>query len=448
MKNYIFIAKNIGIQVGLKPKYMLWLFNMIIKPVLTYGSLVWWPKTEQTTIKNKLNRLQRLACLSISGAFKTTPTLAMEAIMNILPLHLHIKYEALKSAVRLRSLGLFFDNFTGGHRSILKLADTANKLLSAPGDRIIPQLIVEKRFIINICENRGWSGVWHFTRPPNCIHIFTDGSRRGNLSGAGIFCEQFSWEISINLGGHVTVFQAELHALYLSAKICNSKRIVDKTICIFTDSKSILQSLSRSATNSKSVLECVLELNALSINNIVHLIWIPAHQGIFGNERADEYAKRGAMYPPTGPEPFLPLASITVKQLLYEWALQKHKEIWESSDSCRQTKLLISQPLTNISKKLLNLSRSMLRALIGLITGHHPVNDHLSTMGLSNTRLCRFCDIDIESTYHLLCLCPKFVRSRQQAFGFDYLSSAMYSNVNIIDVLRFMKLESIILLQN
>ena len=434
----------VGQNWGLKPKYMLWLFNMIIKPVMTYGSLVWWSKTNQVTIQNKLNKLQRLACLSISGAFKTTPTLAMETMLNIQPLHIEIKREALKSAIRLKNLGLFIDNYNGGHRSIFKLLSSASPLLSVASDRITPQLIIEKNFTIHISETREWSGEWPIIRPPNAITIFTDGSKIRNLAGAGIFCEEFSWEISLSLGRHATVFQTELHALYQSAKKCNEMGVVDKTICFLTDSKSILQSLSRCSTNSNGILDCFSELNILGCSNEVFLIWIPAHFGIYGNEIADICAKKGASSSPIGPEPFLPLASSTVSQMLLEWSMQEHKKIWESTDSCRQTKILIKQPSQEISKRIIHFTRPKLRFLIGMITGHFPVNDHLFKMNLSSTRLCRFCEADVESTYHLLCLCSKFSTNRKMVLGSEYLSSNAYSSINIKKIISFLSVESII----
>ena len=147
-----------------------------------------------------------------------------------------------------------------------------------------------------------------------------------------------------------------------------------------------------------------------------------------------------------GPEPFLPLASSTVFQMLQEWSLLEHKKIWESTDSCRQTKLLVKQSTQELSKILISFSRQKLRVSIGMITGHFPVNDHLYNMGLSDTRLCRFCEADVESTYHLLCLCPRFSGSRKLVFGSEYLSSAAYSNISITNINGFLSLESIILL--
>jgi hypothetical protein len=41
--------------------------------------------------KNKLSKVQRLACLGITGAFYTTPTGGMEALIGLPPLDLVIR---------------------------------------------------------------------------------------------------------------------------------------------------------------------------------------------------------------------------------------------------------------------------------------------------------------------------------------------------------------------
>ena len=53
---------------------------------------------------------------------------------------------------------------------------------------------------------------------------------------------------------------------------------------------------------SKLVLECLSEL---ATHNSVQLVWMLGHEGILGNERADELAKKGADIPFIGPKPVL-----------------------------------------------------------------------------------------------------------------------------------------------
>ena len=64
-----------GAMGGLKPKVVYWLYASFIWPFITFASLVWWPC-----------RIQTLVCLGITGAMRTTPTGAMEALTCLPPL--------------------------------------------------------------------------------------------------------------------------------------------------------------------------------------------------------------------------------------------------------------------------------------------------------------------------------------------------------------------------
>jgi len=92
--------------VGSKDKVVHWLYVTIVRPTISFASLVWWPRCLTASIKNKLSKVQRVACLGITGAFRTTPTGAMEALVGLPPLDLVINGEARSAAHRLCSLGV------------------------------------------------------------------------------------------------------------------------------------------------------------------------------------------------------------------------------------------------------------------------------------------------------------------------------------------------------
>jgi len=58
---------------------------------------------QKTTI-TQLGRIQRMACLAIMGAMKSTPTAAMEILLNLTPLDLVIHAEARMALYRLHIL--------------------------------------------------------------------------------------------------------------------------------------------------------------------------------------------------------------------------------------------------------------------------------------------------------------------------------------------------------
>ena len=96
-------AKGQGKTWGLSPKMMYWTYNMLVKPMMTYASMVWWTKMRQPTAVNELRRVQRLACLSITGAMRTTATAAMEVLLNLPPIETVMMGEARMGFYRLQN---------------------------------------------------------------------------------------------------------------------------------------------------------------------------------------------------------------------------------------------------------------------------------------------------------------------------------------------------------
>jgi hypothetical protein len=80
-----------GMGWGLGPKVVHWLYVAIVHPTISFASLVWWPGRQKASTKNKLNKVQRLACLGITGALRTTPTGAMKVLVGLPSLDLVIQ---------------------------------------------------------------------------------------------------------------------------------------------------------------------------------------------------------------------------------------------------------------------------------------------------------------------------------------------------------------------
>jgi len=66
---------------------------------------VWWLGCQTANTKKRLNRVQRLACLGITGAMRTTPG-AMEALTGLPALELVIQGEARSAAHHLLESGM------------------------------------------------------------------------------------------------------------------------------------------------------------------------------------------------------------------------------------------------------------------------------------------------------------------------------------------------------
>jgi hypothetical protein len=79
-----------------------WIYTTVVRPIVTYAATVWWPRVKFKTSRAELSKLQRVACLGITGAIKTAPTAAMEVLFGLPPLNLQVEAEAMIESFRLR----------------------------------------------------------------------------------------------------------------------------------------------------------------------------------------------------------------------------------------------------------------------------------------------------------------------------------------------------------
>jgi hypothetical protein len=116
---------------GLGPRVVHWLYVSVIRPSVTFSSLVCWPGCQTARAKAKLSKIQRLACLGITGAMRTTPTRAMEALICLPPLELVVQSEAWLAAHRIGNLGCWsYLHPNKRHSNILKRLQQSDPFLA------------------------------------------------------------------------------------------------------------------------------------------------------------------------------------------------------------------------------------------------------------------------------------------------------------------------------
>ena len=111
----------------------------------------------------------------------------------------------------------------------------------------------------------------------------------------------------------------------------------------------------------------------------------------------------------------------------------------------KHVKKLMLKPDPLRAKILLNLSKSKLRIVTMLMTGHGIFKSHLLKMKLVKDENCRFCNTILKETAtHLLCDCRKFDYERVILFGKSSLSLKDYSVMDFKDFMLYLKCTKLI----
>ena len=72
--------RAVGPTWGLTPRSCKWIYEKVIRPILSYGSLVWINAIQKKHNQNALAKVERLALRMTSGAMPSTPTIALNQL--------------------------------------------------------------------------------------------------------------------------------------------------------------------------------------------------------------------------------------------------------------------------------------------------------------------------------------------------------------------------------
>jgi len=177
---------------------------------------------------------------------------------------------------------------------------------------------------------------------------------------------------------------------------------------------------------SKTVMDCKNMLNATTVFTPVHLIWVKAHATSAGNNWVDLLAKEGAQtHARCGPFPHDTVTLAFVRSVLQKDIMDEWKAQWQAHPTCRQTKLFFPEPIPPLSRKILQLKRPEIGRLIRWITGHNFLRRHwhlIDPQTYSSER-CRLCNMEPETSLHIIAECMALDFNRLKTLKCDYMNS-------------------------
>lgn len=230
------------------------------------------------------------------------------------------------------------------------------------------------------------------------IKIYTDGSVMNEKSGCAVV---FDSEIyRYRLREYFSVFSCEATAILEALKIVKNSSIKQKYI-IYTDSKSCLTAIVNDTNNTPVIKEIKLLIITLIEHKYnLQLIWIPSHQGITGNDKADLEAKNATNES---------IICDSISSSIFD--LRKHvrykiKNLWNHNWKINNTsKLLLVRDEIFDKSPISFACRNDQTVITRLRIGHTNLT-HIHLITKQNVNKCK-CGAEL-SVSHLLIECAEF----------------------------------------
>ena len=415
-KKYLFSLRgSIGKIWGPGPEQILWIWNAVVKPAITYGSIVW--ATNLTKgLRNKLNKVQRLALTQVGHVRKSTPESGLDVILGQIPLDLHILEQAVQA--RLRTKGKVDVNWNGkgtGKRTshFAKLDELIEEYnLTDKVDNQPTTIDWNQEYRVNL------DSLGHGNDIKEGLRLYTDGSKMDMDTGYGaIFYEDEAITDTLNgkLEDHATVFQAECTAVQEGLTLLNNAPR-GASVQVLTDNQALVQALANKETSSESVSRTKTLLNSFGTQFDITIHWIKAHNNYEGNEMADMLAKDGAKGLGTGPLIRTKMATKVAKSIVTNHIIKEWDNRWKKGKDARQTRIFFPTINLSKSKKIREMNRENIGNIIRAITGHDFRKRHEGLVRGVEASNCRFCHNEEETSSHIIDSCPRLAEKRMEIF--------------------------------
>lgn len=447
---------------GAHPDTMLTFYKGYIRPIFDYACHLYGPAANTHLLK--LDRLQ-FRCLRIClGAMCSSPTDALLVESGEMPLRL--RRQMISSRIVLRCSAVATNpscdrlrdalttRYLSGYQQFKKLPPLlkATETLSDqahvtqyPIPNIIPPRKILQFLDLKTTNTTQFADLKHCPQAEKIFKIetstslkryhliFTDGSKTQDTEevGGAFVDVNVDHTFSFRLSKHHSSFSAEVIAISEALSYVNEYEI--KLAAIFTDSLSCLTVLENGRIGTKThplipkIISQIIDLAERGVK--ITLYYVPAHQGISGNEIADVQAKLGArsgrlleMAPP-----YTDVAASVRAKLYTKW-----QKAWSNR---QKTTLSYIKPKVSSPPWFKNSKdpRRFVTTLTRLRLGHCSAPQHLYRINVVSSNMCP-CG-EVESANHIILQCINYKDKRLILYE-TLTTEKILQPVTLIDLLR------------
>jgi len=245
--------------------------------------------------------------------------------------------------------------------------------------------------------------------------MFTDGSRldNGATGYAVVWKNGQTWEgIKAHMGHNQEAYDAECAALAHALESA-SRRYIPERVTIFTDAQAAIRRMASDEPGpgqqyAIQARKAIATLRRARPGITIEIRWCPAHKGIAGNEKADEWAKMAAEKPGTRGVEYLAPLPRSLANLKREISEKKWAEAraWAGG---RTSKAKYRMPKSQKPEGVVaSTTKRLASRFYQLKTGHARTGQYLQWAKARPTAECWWCGHHAQTREHLFKVCPEW----------------------------------------
>lgn len=400
----------VGKTWGISVDKMIFIYNQIVIPKLCHGAIVFWHKTLYSSYVKNLEQLQRMAALAITGCSKTTPTMAIEAIINLLPIDLHIQEKAFNCKERLSAQGLWKnDGNYKGHKQFERLKITTDKNMDICSRITNQNKHTKIKTIAKSSENWNKNISWR----DNASCWITATINNNDKIGISFYNPTLKVSKKFRIST-CNRRQAELTIIEKCLTECKERNTIGKKLIILVGCNDTIKTLNPTKIQTKTSSTCHELINKVGVNNSITIAWRPGQ-----NENVEIDQCYRLAYEASNNESIdiiIPTAQNSKKQNIKNQFTKEAIRRWEENGKrMKHSYKRINKPFDPKSARVLTqMKRKDLRTCIAALTGHAPTRNFLKTIGKLTKNHCRICNNknEPETIEHLYETCTKSAMHR------------------------------------